>query len=1093
MNLGSADLSRAARSLESVQGNVAGQTMAVNMLASQTQQAVGGLAVQMNMLATQLNSLNSSISRLGGGMQMAAPPVMPMNLQPPPSYGGGGGGGYGGGGFAMPQVPIGAMAGATFRGGMTGLGATHGFGSFFGRAGASGVNPFIGTGVTRTGYGAELDPSAGMFRSAIVGTGMGVTPGMMRQMHGGRVMDAGVERAASGFGNAMSATAAGGSALLTSIAGDALGSSMLGPAMGFARGGLAAGMVGGMAGQAMLAPVTMAIGETVRQSGVINQFGDQYRKNAFRFQGGGGATSRSDRVGFGSEMNKLAINDATFTEQDIQEIFGGAVQQDLMRGAGNAADVARRMRELTRTVKDIGRTMGTTVRETLANMSDMQAAGIDPSQAARMAVIGSSIRGMTSGEGVSASMRQASRMSGMGLGAEGFGLGAMSANIAQNAIGSGRLRARDVAAFGGREGAQDALGNAVGSFMQSGTGMAMMGAGYQRGGGFNMSGVGGSTTGALARAAGNATPEMLLEMTTRPQELQAKMLKDQPAMLAAMAQQIMSQTENLGRGSNVNKRTLFMNLLGQQTGASGAQLEGLMRQIEESPGALRSQQRTQARELGNQITSRALEEAAITPQIRRHVKGAFSGAGEGLSSIGAYWGDAASNRINEFRNRFYGLEDLQMGGKVDVDDITRVSRRAGDSGFLDDEALAKEQSSGPRGAMRQDMDSGRRAMAAANNQGRRERNSYRKFVRENDGKEITKGHHDAAEKIMREVEIDGGQGAVAKAKLAELNEATDPERKRQLMREYMNLATADQYDKMLTQSPGVIRAMENRIAEEHGLNPAGILIGGPGRKFKVTAEDEASLSSAMKDVEESMRLLKKGMKNEDIKTAAADPELQKYIDLMGTGTTSEINAQKEKLTGPSASIAEAMGQGVTRVGGSLGKIRDVEGDRAIQKRAMDAGGDLGRVLAGSLDSKAMAALGKLEGGDFGPDILAALGDIKLSQEQRDSFREKGVSETIMKVLDADSSGEGLEALVGKDKAKEMMEGGLTPEELGTARLSAMMGEGIGGRVTMGKNTRMRTSSEARSANELATQMDSIAKSSLALSHVVKELQKKQKG
>jgi hypothetical protein len=301
---------------------------------------------------------------------------------------------------------------------------------------------------------------------------------------------------------------------------------------------------------------------------------------------------------------------------------------------------------------------------------------------------------------------------------------------------------------------------------------------------------------------------------------------------------------------------------------------------------------------------------------------------------------------------------------------------------------------------------------------------------------------------------------------------------------------------MLTRSPGVIKAMEDRIGKKFGINPASIMLGAPGRKFQVTAQDEAAASTAMTDILKTLNTTSIGadLEDADVKAAASDPELKKYMDLIGSGTTDEINAQKAKLTGGSAVIAEAMGKDTVQLGGSLDKIRDVEGQRAMSKRAMVAGGDLERVLAGSgVDGKGMLALGALAKGDIGADTLAGLGNISLSKEQRAALKAKGVSETIMKALDADSSGKGLEALVGKDEAKKLMEGGLTAEELGSARLSGMMGEGIGGRVTMSKNGGMLTTSEAKSAAELATQMDSIAKSSLALADVVSKLQEKQKG
>jgi hypothetical protein len=394
------------------------------------------------------------------------------------------------------------------------------------------------------------------------------------------------------------------------------------------------------------------------------------------------------------------------------------------------------------------------------------------------------------------------------------------------------------------------------------------------------------------------------------------------------------------------------------------------------------------------------------------------------------------------------------------------------------------------------------------NESRRERNRYRSFIKNNDGKKVEQKHRLAADKILKDSEIgsSGGSGAVASAKMEELKAATDPERKRQLMREYMNLATRGQYDGILSKSPTVAKALEEKIGKDYGINIPSILLGSPGRKFKPTAEDSASNDKAVSDIndvlaaqgvtgKDNLFFAGKTLTKDDIAAAAGSEDMKKLLGMLDSGTTSEINAQAEKLTGGAADLWKELGvSGLKGIKGSLDTVGRFEGDKAISSRAMVAGSDLERVLAGSgVDGKGMLALGALAKGDVGADTLAGLGNISLSKEQRAALKAKGVSETIMKALDADSSGKGLEALVGKDEAKKLMEGGLTAEELGSARLSGLMGEGIGGRVTMSKNGGMLTTSESKSASELATQMESIAKSSLALADVVQKLQEKQRG
>lgn len=920
--MGAGELARAARSLESVQGNVAGQTMAIQSLSMSTQSAVLNVGAQMNALSSQLASLNSSIARLSGGMAMSSMPP------PPPMMAMGGGGG-----FQVPNLaPMGAAMGRAGMGMMSGLGT---IGTGLGYMGGSMMAPIMGNvPVTRTPYGGEMAGNASMYQAAVLASGLGVGRGTMRNMNYDRATQAGRERMGDIFGAGMLATAGGAAHLGAGLMGDFVGSRMIMPMLGYSGGGLAGGIAGSLAGGAVMAPVTMALQQTMEQTAQINKFGQQYGRNAHR--AGLGRPGRDDRASFGRTGLDVAISDMTLSAQDVTDITAGMFNNDLTRGVRSTSEANDRLRELSRSVKTMARTLGGSYGEMMQTAGELQSIGmtINPENTRRAVFGAGSVSGMTGQQGMAAGMNLAQPFVGMGLGAQGFGIGLMSANAGQYAVQSGALSGNTLAAVGGREGAQGLMSRATANFLQGPGGMAMLAGGMTGGGGFGMGNVAGrGMQGILGRGGAMASGNNLLQLALNPQALMEQAAQEPTAIMSQMA----SQAMDIGRQvapKGASQRDVLKIGLRALTGMEGPELDALAKTIEAQPEANRKFMREQASQASSAVTSDIVEQRSITGRLGRGMQRLTQPLAGLGSDIMTRTGNEAEAVGSWLEKKVYGTETVQGMGRATMADVKDLRSELVKRG-----AFGSSKVTGRRQPTRESMTA------------------------------IENSFLDNVAMDPRKTE------KLARIK-AELADTSDPERKRELVEEAMSLFP--EYVK--NAQPGSTlearnTAIEKVLGRELGNNVSAIRSGEGNASSVITEEMKRKDEEDVNFIKHKLR--DTGMGEDKIKKIIASDKVSDYFSAKDPAARREII---KTLSDEEKRVIGAISGDKERLGRMTSKMR-----RESSQASLAAGGE---ALSGAMGLAGIEGGGLLSGSGAG-GVIEGLGKLNLGEDEISRLRETG--------------------------------------------------------------------------------------------------------
>ena len=996
--MGAGELSRAARSLESVQGNVAGQTMAIQSLSMSTQSAVINVGAQMNALGSQLAGLNSAISRMAGGIGMSSMPP------PPPMMAMGGGGG-----FHMPSMA--PVAGGMARAGMGVMSGLGTIGTGLGYMGGAMASPFMGNvPVTRTSYGAEMSGNASAYQAAVLGSGLGVGRGTMRNMNYDRATSAGRERFGDMAGNAALSIGAGAASLGTGLVGDFIGSRMIMPALGYSGSGLAGGLAGSLLGGAVMAPAAMALQQTMEQTSQIGKLGDQYGRNAFRM--GGRSPSREGRSAFGKAGLDIAIQDMTLTSGDVSEITAGMFNNDLTRGVRGTSEASDRLRELSRSVKTMARTLGGSYGEMMQTAGELQSIGMNVNpQNTRQAVFGaSSVQGMTGKEGMAAGMNLAQPFVGMGMGAQGFGIGLMSANAGQSAVQSGALGGNTLAAIGGREGAQALMSRSMANFLQGSGGMAMLAGGMTGGGGFGMGNVSGmGMQGILGRGGAMASGNNLLQLAMNPQGLMEEAGKNPTALMAQMASQAMDIGKQVAP-KGASQQDIFKIGLQALTGAKGPELDALAKTIEAAPAANREMMERQARQASQAMKSDIMEQRSLSGQFGRATQRLTQPLAEEAKFLGDFWGNTAENLASGVEKSLYGTKSVYGMGKVGASDAKKLFEAMGKAedgnGFIGKRALENR---GKMDVIGRNYD--------------KERASRPK---------LNKGGILAAQKALEE-KLD--ESDVLRPKLAsikaKLADESDPREIQLLMREATELL-GDMY------TGSAKGAFEVALSKELGLSVSDGLAGvGRGQsvithEMKVKNQDD--LNALQRAITDSpLGGLGFGVGEDKIKSVLSSKEGQEFLRTGNLDIINRMDPQSKKILTGTRSMGE--------VGKRVVDMMKLEADEtAFNTGASDLSA---RLSTAGLEDKAKglaqggaSAANALAGMDLSPEEIAKLQEGGLSEMGAASLGLKAgkIDAAMSKTIQELMSPEDFKRILGKDDPN--------PNELTVDELKEIRGSAI---------------------------------------------------
>lgn len=850
---GASDLSRAARSLESVQGDFSGQTMAIRQMSQNVQQQSMSTQMLMSQLGTQISALTQVMRDVAGSA---------------------GRGAMVGGGLAM-----------------QGLSA---FGGMAGSAGAFAASPFLGGQAFRPpgSFGPQFGGDVGFMRAAGMASGIGIQPENIRLAHAGQIQQAAAERAGLRAGDAFMGMLGGGANLGGALGGEMLGSG-IGSALGAKAGlsgmalggaGLAGSVVGGMG---IGAVVGAGVNETMGQVANIRGFGSQFARNAAQFMDVGDARRQPgfrQRQQFGQAMNRMSIQDLTFDEGDMQEIFASMSQNDLLRGTRNTRDVINRIREGKEAIKAISRNMGVGISEAAGMMGELQSAGIDPTSArGRSAIFGAStVMGMAPSQAAGAAGGFAQQYTAQGLGSGANALALRSLNMGKFAVGpGGSLTAQQTAALGGSgESAGLAAANMEMQFLQSGLGRATLLAGSTGGGtGFNASAVMGKGPRGIMGAAGaraNQDVNAMARLSMGGDEMMRAALED-PLTKVSMFRSIKGIADQIKQPGMDDSVAFQLAMKTQFPNMTQTQIKGMMNMFRDLPEATRARQRQAGRTASLESTNIATEQTSMVSQVQRLTKEQFSPVSEGISRAGADIETGVSRTLTGAYKRFTGLRTTSLSGGIDVGELGN--------------ALAEDR-------VDEDVptDLGHRILGGFSAVSRRNaaRRAQTKLRDVSVSKETQTRVNDVVAKnfVNRKGKID---------RLA--NKIKDPSTlsgdRMSAAREVMNQATNGAYDKA---SPAERKAMQLSVAQRTGVDIGAMLAGG-GSIDMGSEQDMDKAEGLRRDIAAAT-----GMGDPGKVSELARPEVLDYLKAIESG--SGIDDAREKAVKALGPGGEALLAGV---------------------------------------------------------------------------------------------------------------------------------------------------------------------------------------
>lgn len=1104
---GAGELARAARSLESVQGNVSGQTMAIQQMTLSGQQQATNLNMLLNQLSTQVAGLNQAVMQMASATRMAAMPMpgmqQPMSMglpgpaiPPPPMMGGGGFRAAMGTGFGYAAQGM-SLAGA-------GLGA---FGGVFGRVGAGLAQPFLGAHIYGGPNGPQLGQDVGFMRSLGMATGVGINPDMLRTASASQIEALGRERMRNRFEDAALGTIGGMGHLGLALGGEAIGSGIMG-AMGV--GGIA-GFGGGMLlGGGIAAAGGLAINETMRQTANIRGFGEQFGRNAYRFMdvGGGGRganglrlPSRSQRRTFGEAMNRMSIDDLVFNDQDVTEMFAGMSEQDLMRGMRSTQEVVQRMRQAKETFKLIGQQMGQGIQEASQTMGIMQSLGGDPmGRQGRAMIFGaSSIPGLMPGEAMGRMGQFGQQFVAAGAGMEGAGLMEASMRIGQGAINRGALSASQIAALGGREGVAGSMANLTAAYAASAMGQAsMMGGPGTMGGGIF------STMSAASNRA--MDPNRIMEMMGG--DLQKEFLGAAGGFgaQADMYAKLKSQADVLKNSLGLTDRNAMLAALRQlDPNMTGTQADAYIKQFESLPEAMRDKQRAMVQQASEQAHSQAIEQFSPWARFKRGAQRAFTPLSENMNMAVEGAGSMLENMSEDISLGLTGRENVNLSMGMTSESLRALRARGGDRVTRMEEEMLDVPAPGTGGREGRSV----RAQIQAENSRRKERNRIRKRQRAMESEAPPASTRARYKKMAQNaMATPSSRRKLEEAKRVLEDPNSSSSERRAAMQETLSLISNGAYDgldQMVDEQGNPTRgslsaqkAIQEAAASVLGVSPASALIGTettPGAKgFGGSEKEELSEARTairgLLDVTEAQAM------------AVETPEVQAYIQALASGGdvigTREAAAKKlgsnkgildtidtlqderswwdfgqsdfeelaslttgkkgERLSQLSSRESAAgrvniMGKSLAGLLGSKEFGRDIGGLGGLGRK--DAGENLRQMgrLINRLSSEDLKRLGKMEGGEDFARVFSALQGVNVD----DGI---GAAET--------------EILSGLGLSKEDIAGIKTQDDLGMAAALAMDKGDVAGLQTSASKKGF-TSMQAANMQTMANQLQEISK------------------
>jgi len=747
--------------------------------------------------------------------------------------------------------------------------------------------------------------------------------------------------------------------------------------------------------------------------------------------------------------------------------------------------------------------MQMTIEESAGLAGELQGAGVDiKGSRAFNALSGSGVRGLTRREAVGGQMAFAGQYAGTGLQGQGLlGLGALSQQVGQTAIASGALGAEQVAAVGGRTGAQQVLGKGVAQMLQGSMGQAMMAAGM-KGGQFSMQDVFGlDAMQTMQQAGSRATSQNLSALTSNPQRFMREAMKDPTGAAVQLMGQVTSAADMLTRATpGLGREDAIRHVL-QGQGMNAPDADAFLQSFKVMPEAIRQRNAEQLRGQNELILSQGMENISITGRISRYGSRAIAPisiyGGEQMASVQ----DKVVNMTGDLRDRIVGVKRVSLK----LDDISRENMKTviSKAGLGMSEDRRSVQQAKPSEAQKQ---SARRNVSSRKNSAQRE---IARLKDERDPSERKK----YAREIMKKLggkEYEEGNAAVRKAYENAAMEFTN-ENISGALTEGADKADADSEKRLQEDMEAGRRELSGGFAGEliggvggYGgglaVGTIGAILAGPMGILGAAIGTAAPIAGGVFGVELGQL---SGLGAEENAKLMRDPNVKTAVELLSKGdnvTPEEAAARDKAMTeinkmnpDVGAKIKGMSKSKLKSFNATLEKVRGGSGESAVRS-AMSAGSSAVAGALRTLDGRESEAGILGAAGRDSTAVFSSLRDMNLSDEERKKLLGQGPEGQLLlraaDIASATTEGE-LKKAVGAKRAEKILESGekFSPELVQQEALLALQRpyaiEGILAGNTRG-STQEQTAQQQATLTFLGTNIDVL----LRLEKILKNIEQR---
>jgi len=546
----------------------------------------------------------------------------------------------------------------------------------------------------------------------------------------------------------------------------------------------------------------------------------------------------------------------------------------------------------------------------------------------------------------------------------------------------------------------------------------------------------------MRQASSRATKSNLTDLALGNEKRMREAIADPTDLLVSVIlPQAMSQAK-MWESQGKDPAQAFRLALSQASGMKGPELEVLMQNVMGLDKSLGERSQGMIRQLGSDITDRAIEDRSVFARMGRSVERFFEPAGKDVAGAARWVGDAFANQAGDISDSVRGLTNLSTrASDINFDSLSELADRGGGvSSQLDettaelkkvDEEIGKLRALGTsdstRGQM-YDLESKREALKKKRDQ----------IEMSDPSIKVSDGLRDAATKVVKSVtsQISGD----IDAKVRKIKDTEDPDERRKLVGELLNDVTAGQY---ADSSPKFKKAIQAEVLRKYGISSSDQY----GERAGSSKNDRHEVKAALNRIAGDL-----GVSNDEARTLAREDGFMEYVQAVADGEGGVVLGElQEKLEGGRLTprdfqrINELSPEKVKRLLDDAKRFNKSSKDEHVNVATVATGDAVGSILSelGIEEGRA------LQSGDA-ESVIETLGSMTLTPEKMAALKKKdsrlaSVLENITEGAVGEQQEKIIRGLINDDDSYDKAVGpdGIIGDNVGKLRAMALIGHGFG--------------------------------------------------